>query len=291
MIARQALNMQRGMKCEDVWCEISNYLDGNLQPPVRKGMQEHFSKCTHCKTVLNGARNLKQLAADSRSFQLPKDLSRRLYEKLNAHLSEGRTLASREIDLGITNDRVTIGSHLIYFWENDLDFNRGVQFLVPGFAKREHSIAFGHDEALAKVLGVLRSDGFDPDQLINDRALTVLRRQKTAKHTLSDIGDVVTAAMKSGATAIRFLGNLGMGRDPLPGGEDDVLELESSVTSLISPLPCGVVCMYDVRTLSGRLILKGGLQTHHLAVCPDGVHENPYFQSESASPTGLSSVQ
>jgi len=43
-----------------------------------------------------------------------------------------------------------------------------------------------------------------------------------------------------------------------------------------------VVCMYDIRTLSGRLILKGGLQTHHLAVCADGIHENPYFEQPTA---------
>jgi len=76
---------------------------------------------------------------------------------------------------------------------------------------------------------------------------------------------------------VRFLGNLGMGRDPLPAGEDDVLDLECRATALIAPLPCVIVCMYDVRTVSGRLILNGGLRSHHLAVCEQGVRENPYY--------------
>ena len=95
-----------------------------------------------------------------------------------------------------------------------------------------------------------------------------------------DIEALLAAAKRTGARAIRFLGNLGMGRDPLPAGEDDVAQLESQVTGLISRYPCVIVCMYDVRTLSGRIVLKGGLEKHRLVVCADGVRENPYCRPE-----------
>ena len=170
-----------------------------------------------------------------------------------------------------------LGSHLIYFWESDEDFKRGIRFLYPGLGQGEHCILFGHDEALERALEAIRSNGYYSQQLIRDLHLTIIRRQSSARATLSDIGDVVQAALRFGATAVRFLGNLGMSRDPLPAGEDDVLDLESKVTSLIAPLPAVVVCMYDVRTLSGRLILKGELQGHHLAISSHGVEENPYY--------------
>ena len=176
-----------------------------------------------------------------------------------------------------TGDRVRLGSHLIYFWESDDDFARGVRFLYPGLGKNEHCIIFGHDEALDKVQATLRADGYDPQELISKLKLTVIPRRSDAQGTISDITDVVQAALRAGASCVRFLGNLGMGTDPLPAGEDDVLELEAQADVLIHGLPCVIVCMYDVRTLSGRLILKGGLETHHLAVCSHGVQKNPYY--------------
>jgi len=269
------------MKCADVRREISNYVDRNVPAPRRRQMQSHFTKCAPCKAVLDGTRNVIELTGDERAFELSRDVSRRLYLKLERHLEAQKTglqEASREIPVGITDDRVPLGAHLIYFWENDADFERGVRFLYPGLGKGEHCIIFGHDEALQKVMATLRSEGYDPDELIRKLELTVLRRYASAEATLSDINDVAQACLNAGATAVRFLGNLGMGRDPLPAGEDDVLELESKVGALITAIPCVVVCMYDVRTLSGRLILKGGLQSHRLAVCAEGVHENPYFE-------------
>lgn len=271
--------MKAGIKCERVWQEISGYLDGAVEAPLRRRMDLHFKTCKRCKAVLDGTSNVIKLAAHKKAFELPAGVSRRLYSKLEAHLqtSFNQAASVQGIPIGITDDRVQLGSHLIYFWESDEDFNRGVQFLYPGLGQGEHCILFGHDEAIERALDSIRSHGHDPEQLIRKLDLTVIPRRSSAQATLSDIGDVVQAALRSGATAVRFLGNLGMGRDPLPAGEDDVLELESKVTSLIAPLPAVVVCMYDVKTLSGKLILKGGLQTHHLAICDHGVEENPYF--------------
>jgi hypothetical protein len=277
------------MKCEHVRRAISDYVDGDGDASLRRQMDRHFNECKRCKAVLDGTRNVAQLAGDERAFQLPRDVSRRLYSKLEQHLQtrgEGLGETSHEISVGITDDRVQLGSHLIYFWESDDDFERGVRFLYPGLGQGEHCIVFGHDEAIEKVLEVLRSQGFNTDELIRNLELTVLRRHASAAATLSDINDVVQAALRAGASAVRFLGNLGMGRDPFPAGENDVVELECKATALISPLPCVIVCMYDVRTLPGRLILNGGLRTHDLAVCAEGVRENPYYAPDPDSPPG-----
>ena len=167
---------------------------------------------------------------------------------------------------------------MLYFWETDEDFVRGVRFLEPGFTAGEHGILFGHDEAIERALRALTASGHDVERLRRNRQLTVLRRHKDANATLSDIAATVQAARRAGASAIRFLGNLGMGRDPLPAGEDDVLKLEAGASAVVAELPCVIVCMYDVRTLPGRLILKGGLETHRLTICTDGIQENPYYQ-------------
>jgi hypothetical protein len=282
------------MTCEEMWAEISNYVDGVLDPSLKERMDYHFAACRHCQSLLDGMRNVVKLAGDERAFPAPRGMSRNLRAKLDqfVHSQEsGQADRPAKIPLGITLDNVALGSHLIYFWDSDEEFEQGVRFLDPGLGRSEHCIIFGHDEALDKVKGVLRSRGFDPEELARNLQLTVLRRQNAAQGTLSDIADTVHAAVRAGATAVRFLGNLGMGRDPLPAGEDDVLDLECRVSSLIRELPCVVVCMYDVRTLSGRMILNGGLRTHRLAIGSEGIRDNPYYQAGPNPKQHITSVQ
>jgi len=279
--------------CEEVWAEISNYVDGKVDAAQRQRMDHHFESCRDCQSVLDGIRNVVKLAGDERAFAVPRNMSRNLRAKLDQFVhsqAAGQVKGAHGVQLGITLGSVAVGSHLIYFWDSDVEFERGVRFLYPGLGRGEHCIVFGHDEAIEKVKSVLRARGFDPDDLIQKLQLTVLRRLSSADGTLSDIADTVRAAVGAGATAVRLLGNLGMGQAALPAGEDDVVDLECRVSSVIQGLPCVVVCMYDVKTLSGRLILNGGLKTHRLAVGSEGIRENPYYQTGPDSKPGASSV-
>lgn len=277
--------MKIDLKCQDVWSEISNYIDGAVDASLRNEIDAHLKGCKHCTAILDGARNVVRLVGDNKAFEVPVNLSRDLYSKLNQHLESAAGVSMAQgIPLGITSDRVGLGSHLLYFWESEADFERGVRFLTAGLGRREHGIAFGHEEALERVRSVLRAAGHDPERLVENKQLTILRRHASAQITLSDIDAVIQAALRAGSPAVRFLGNLGMGRDPLPAGEDDVVDLEHRVSAVIQKMPSVIVCMYDVRTLPGRLILKGGLEQHRLTVCADGVRENPYYHGEGHEP-------
>lgn len=104
--------------------------------------------------------------------------------------------------------------------------------------------------------------------------------------TLANIEAAFSVALQRGANAIRYLGNLGMGRDPLPGrGADEVIDLESGVTRLALRYPCVIVCMYDVNTVSGALLLNAGFGTHSHAVSRGALRENSYYMVENPSPT------
>jgi hypothetical protein len=271
--------MKVELNCRDVWREISNYIDGAVDASLRTEIDAHLKGCKHCTAILDGTRNVIRLAGDDRAFEIPAGLSRSLYSKLERQLGrDGEGIVPQEIPLGINADHVALGSHLLYFWESDEEFAQGVRFLTAGLERREYGVAFGHAEALDKVQAVLRAEGHDPEQLIREKRLTLLHRHANAQVTLTDIDTVIQAALRAGARAVRFLGNLGMGRDPLPAGEADVVSLEHQASAIIQNVPSVIVCMYDVRTLPGRLILKGGLEQHRLTVCADGVHENPYYR-------------
>jgi anti-sigma factor RsiW len=73
--------------CEAVWREISNYLDDELDPDSRAIMASHFKECAHCSAIFDGARNMVKLVGDGRAFDIPAGTSKRLYKKLNDHLT------------------------------------------------------------------------------------------------------------------------------------------------------------------------------------------------------------
>jgi anti-sigma factor RsiW len=70
------------ISCEDVWRELSNYVEGDLPEQFRTAMREHFRKCRHCNAVLNGVRNTIHLLGDDRSFDVPVGFSKRLFANL-----------------------------------------------------------------------------------------------------------------------------------------------------------------------------------------------------------------
>jgi hypothetical protein len=187
-----------------------------------------------------------------------------------------------EIALGITNDQIALGSHLIHFWQNEEEFERGVRFLELGIASEsQYCVLFGHDEANQQVLEILRKTCGDLDRVLQEGRLVILRRESPAPVTLANIEAAFADAVRKGATVIRYLGNLGVGQAALPGrGADEVVELENGATALGRRYPCVIVCMYDVNTVSGRLVLNAGFGTHPLAVCGHGLRQNPYFEPD-----------
>ena len=77
------------ISCEEVWREISNYVDGEISGEMRARMEEHFRGCKHCTAVLDGTRNVVQLVGDATAFGVPAGFSNRLYRKLNRKLGKG----------------------------------------------------------------------------------------------------------------------------------------------------------------------------------------------------------
>ena len=75
---------------------------------------------------------------------------------------------------------------------------------------------------------------------------------------------------------VRVLGNLGWGHFGWPG-ERDILSLEARVTNAVRNLPSVVLCAYDVRALSGRQLLLGGVESHPLTLRRGALRHNQHF--------------
>lgn len=81
------------VNCEQVWQEISNYLEGEVSPELRAAMEAHIRECRHCTAVLDGTRNVVHLYADDRLLELPAGFSARWQRKLAESMPGNRGTA------------------------------------------------------------------------------------------------------------------------------------------------------------------------------------------------------
>ena len=70
------------ISCLEVWREISNYIDGDIDAELRARMEAHFKVCAHCNAVLDGTRNVVKLVGDGVVYQMPEGFSQRLYNRI-----------------------------------------------------------------------------------------------------------------------------------------------------------------------------------------------------------------
>ena len=75
------------IECAEVWRQISNYLDDEVDQGLRATMSSHFKDCAHCNAVLDGTRNVVKLVGDERAFEISSGAGERFYKKLKDHLA------------------------------------------------------------------------------------------------------------------------------------------------------------------------------------------------------------
>ncbi|MCA1732342.1 MAG: MEDS domain-containing protein [Acidobacteria bacterium] len=187
----------------------------------------------------------------------------------------GSQKTSDAIELGIRGQYAHPGDHIAYFWMDESEFREGVKFIEVGLEQGDYCVVFGYEEANLRVLEVLRPK-FDSQELQNESRLSVIHGVSSADAMLGQIGADFEAALGRGAKRLRLLGNIGWGRPDWPD-ENQILAFEARVTAAAKPLPAVIVCMYDVRAVTGRIIYQGAFETHPLTICRNVLRENPAY--------------
>jgi MEDS: MEthanogen/methylotroph, DcmR Sensory domain len=183
-------------------------------------------------------------------------------------------MSTGSVELGIRDQTVGVCDHIAYFWESEEEFAEAVGFLEAGLRSGDYCVVFGHPEANERVLAVLADRGF-PQESLKGHA-SILGGKQLPDEMLAEIAATFQSAVDGGAALIRLLGNIGWGHPDWPV-EDDILQFEARVTAACRNFPCVVVCMYDVSSLTGRVVVRGGLESHPLIMCGGGVEKNPHF--------------
>jgi hypothetical protein len=79
--------------CEQVWHELSNYLDSEVSQELRAAMDEHLRGCPKCSAILDGTRNVIGLYGEDSMFEPPQGFSRRLHKRLEENMPRQRGTA------------------------------------------------------------------------------------------------------------------------------------------------------------------------------------------------------
>jgi anti-sigma factor RsiW len=70
------------IKCNDVFSEISNFLDGEMDESVKQELRDHLKKCHKCQVVVDTCQKTIELYCDGKLFPLPDPVRNRLHAAL-----------------------------------------------------------------------------------------------------------------------------------------------------------------------------------------------------------------
>jgi anti-sigma factor RsiW len=70
------------ISCIEVWREVSNFVDGEVDAELRARMEAHFKGCGHCTAILDGMKNVVKLVGDGVEYEMPAGFSSRLQDKI-----------------------------------------------------------------------------------------------------------------------------------------------------------------------------------------------------------------
>ncbi len=70
------------MNCKGVIRELSNYIDGDLDPVVKAELERHLGHCEDCTMIVDQTRKTIQIFCDSEPVELPGEVRSRLHESL-----------------------------------------------------------------------------------------------------------------------------------------------------------------------------------------------------------------
>jgi anti-sigma factor RsiW len=69
-------------RCEDLIQNLSDYIDGELDPELCSELEEHLKDCKNCRLMLDTMKMTVKLCKDGERRELPAGLNKKLNEQL-----------------------------------------------------------------------------------------------------------------------------------------------------------------------------------------------------------------
>jgi len=75
------------LTCEEVIAELANFLDQEISPDDFRQLQIHLSHCSTCRVIYDSTRKTLRIVTESRSFELPEDVSSRMMASIISRIT------------------------------------------------------------------------------------------------------------------------------------------------------------------------------------------------------------
>ena len=73
--------------CEDVRAALSNYIDGDVSPDLRRELEQHLSECRTCQVLYDTTRKTLHIVTNVGSFEVPETVSEQLVKLIMSRLT------------------------------------------------------------------------------------------------------------------------------------------------------------------------------------------------------------
>ena len=258
---------------------VTAYLEGALPPAEGDRFEAHRRGCADCQSHVDQVQLVVSAlgrlpSASGEDLAMGQSRIREMFRTRGLHRRERR---ERDVPLGIGHELAAIGDHIAYFCESERELDAAAGFLAAGASLGEACVLVGHDTANERMLASLERRGLSVGGLIQERRLQIASVGSSADGLLLEIDGRIKDAVHRGVPVVRILGTLNWGRGT-PGWPSDreILRLEAHVTTAAARLPSIVLCTYDVTSLPGPMLLKGGLECHPLTFRRDCLRHNEH---------------
>ena len=74
------------MTCQQILQQLSEYLDGELDPSLIAGLERHLEHCEDCRLVVDTTRKTIEISCNSEPSPLPSDVQDRLLRSVGTKL-------------------------------------------------------------------------------------------------------------------------------------------------------------------------------------------------------------
>ena len=76
--------------CEEFFAEFGDYLENQVSPEVREGLELHLSQCRACHVLYDSSCKTVKIVTESSSFKLPQSVSDPIIDLVMARLRTDR---------------------------------------------------------------------------------------------------------------------------------------------------------------------------------------------------------
>ena len=74
------------MNCREILNQLSEFLDGELDPALAEALKKHLGACPDCKVVVDTTKKTVELYCGTEPLELPADVGERLQQALATKL-------------------------------------------------------------------------------------------------------------------------------------------------------------------------------------------------------------